>query len=132
MKLNAKVWVSLVLLLAALAFFAYKTMRDKRRAAYSNASPAERGWMIMEDKGCLACHQPDSGYRAPILKGLYGRTVKFADGSELKADEAYISQSIMAPMTRVVAGYQPVMPNYMGQLSEDELKSVIEAMKPQP
>lgn len=132
MKLKAKVWVSVALFLGVLAFFAYKTAREKRLAIYSNASPAERGWMIMEDKGCQTCHQPDSGYRAPILKGLYGRAVKLADGSELTADDAYIKQSIMAPMTRVVAGYQAVMPNYMGQLSEDELNYVIEAMKSQP
>jgi cytochrome c oxidase subunit 2 len=130
-KLKARVWIIIAGCLAVLAFFVYKTARDKQAAAYAAATPYQRGWMLMEDKGCMACHQPGSGFRAPILNNLYGRTVKLADGSELVADAAYIKESIIAPMTRVVAGYQPVMPNYQGRFTDEEMEALIAAMKPE-
>lgn len=131
MKLKVRVWIILAAFLGVLAYFAYKTARDKRTAAYAAATPYERGWMLIEDKACTSCHQPGSGFRAPILKDLYGKTVKLADGSEVVADDAYIKESIIAPMTKVVAGYQPVMPNYQGQFTDEELQALIAAMKPQ-
>jgi cytochrome c oxidase subunit 2 len=130
-KLKVKVWIAVGLLLAVLGAFTYKTVRDKEAAAYAAATPYQRGWMLMEDKGCVACHQPGSGFRAPILNNLYGRTVKLADGTELVADAAYIKESIIAPMTRVVAGYQPVMPNYQGRFTDEEMEALMAAMKPQ-
>lgn len=131
MKLKARVWIIVAVFLGVLAAFAYKTARDKKAAAYAAASPYQRGWMLIEEKGCVACHQPASGFRAPVLNNLYGRTVKLADGSELIADEAYIKQSIIAPMTKVVAGYQAVMPNYQGQFTDEEMEALVAAMKPE-
>lgn len=131
MKLKARIWIILAVFLGAMAFIAYKIARDKRAAAYAAATPYERGWMLIEDKACTSCHQPGSGFRAPILKDLYGKTVKLANGTEVIADDSYIKESIIAPMTKVVMGYQPVMPNYQGQFTDDELKVLIEAMKPQ-
>ncbi|MDQ3234052.1 MAG: cytochrome c, partial [Pseudobdellovibrionaceae bacterium] len=133
MKLKPGVWLILAVFLGALAWIAYKIARDKKAAAYAAATPYERGWMLIEDKACTSCHQPGSSFRAPVLNNLWGKTVKLADGSEIVADEAYIKESIIAPMTRVVAGYQPVMPNYQGQFSDDELNALIAAMKtPEP
>jgi hypothetical protein len=34
-------------------------------------------------------------------------------------------------MTKVVAGYQPVMPNYQGQFTDEEMEALITAMKPE-
>jgi cytochrome c oxidase subunit 2 len=130
-KLKVRVWVLLAVFLGILAAFAYKIARDKKAAAFAAATPSQRGWMLIEDKGCVACHQPASGFRAPVLNNLYGRTVKLADGSELVADDAYIKESIIAPMTKVVAGYQPVMPNYQGQFTDEEMEALIAAMKPE-
>ena len=31
----------------------------------------------------------------------------------------------MKPMAKVVAGYGPIMPNYTGQLSEEELTAIV-------
>ncbi len=41
------------------------------------------------------------------------------------ADEAYIRESILSPAAKVVAGYQPVMPTYQGQVSEESLLQLI-------
>jgi cytochrome c oxidase subunit 2 len=130
-KLKVRVWILVAVFLGVLAGVAYKVARDKKTALYEAATPYQRGWMLIEDKGCVACHQPSSGFRAPVLNNLYGRTVKLADGSEITADAAYIRESIIAPMTKVVAGYQPVMPNYQGQFTDEEMEALITAMKPE-
>jgi cytochrome c oxidase subunit 2 len=130
-KLKTRGWIIVTALVVVLAGVAYKIARDKQAAVYAAASPYQRGWMLIEDKGCVACHQQSSGFRAPVLNNLYGRTVKLADGSEITADAAYIKESIIAPMTKIVAGYQPVMPNYQGQFTDEEMEALITAMKPE-
>jgi cytochrome c551/c552 len=130
-KLKTRGWIIVAAVVVVLAGVAYKIARDKQAAVYAAATPYQRGWMLIEDKGCVACHQQSSGFRAPVLNNLYGRTVKLADGSEITADAAYIKESIIAPMTKVVAGYQPVMPNYQGQFTDEEMEALITAMKPE-
>jgi cytochrome c oxidase subunit 2 len=41
------------------------------------------------------------------------------------ADEAYIRNSILNPTAQVVAGYQPVMPSFRGQVSDAELSQLV-------
>jgi cytochrome c oxidase subunit 2 len=41
------------------------------------------------------------------------------------ADEAYVRESILNPHSKLVAGYQPTMPTYQGQISEDALHQII-------
>ena len=41
------------------------------------------------------------------------------------ADEAYVRESIVNPAAKVVAGYQPVMPTFQGQVSEEQLLALI-------
>jgi cytochrome c oxidase subunit 2 len=36
-------------------------------------------------------------------------------------DDAYIRESILNPMAKKVAGYDPVMPTYAGQLGEEQI-----------
>ena len=58
-----------------------------------------------------------------------------ADGSTITADDAYIRESILAPAAKVVAGYQPVMPSFQGQLTEEQilaLTAYIKSLQSQP
>jgi cytochrome c oxidase subunit II len=51
------------------------------------------------------------------------------------ADETYIRESILYPRAKIVEGYQPVMPTFDGQLTEEQvlaLISYIKAIGPQP
>ncbi len=91
-------------------------------------SPVERGKYYYENKLCKTCHSLDgSPLVGPSLKGSYGRTVKLADGSEVVSDDAYLKESILAPMAKVVAGYPPAMP--AGLLTEKEIPDLIEFLK---
>jgi cytochrome c oxidase subunit 2 len=47
------------------------------------------------------------------------------DGSVRRADEQYIRDCILTPRSFTVAGYPPVMPDFSGQLSEDELVKLL-------
>jgi cytochrome c oxidase subunit II len=45
------------------------------------------------------------------------------------ADEAYIRDSILLPKRDVVAGFDPVMPSFQGQASEEDILDLIAYLK---
>lgn len=91
--------------------------------------PAVAGKALFESYGCSGCHLGKSAVRAPALDGLYGRVVPLANGKTKVADEAYIRDSIVEPQKDVVAGYQPIMPSFAGQISESEIFEIIAYIK---
>jgi cytochrome c oxidase subunit 2 len=95
------------------------------------AGPSMRasGAELFVDRACNTCHRPDSSARAPILEGLAGREVRLQDGRAVTADEAYLRESILLPQAKIVAGYQPIMPTYKGQLDEEDLIRLITYLK---
>lgn len=88
-------------------------------------SPVVAGEKLFTELNCVTCHRPDSAGRGPVLQGLFGRAVKLASGDTVVADEAYVRESVVNPAAKVVAGYQPVMPTYQGQVSEEQLISLV-------
>jgi len=78
---------------------------------------------------CNTCHYPDSAARAPILYGIFGEQAQLADGSSVLVDENYLRESILNPAAKIVAGYQPLMPTFKGQVSEEELIQLIAYIK---
>ena len=45
------------------------------------------------------------------------------------ADERYIHDSVMLPRKEVAAGYEPIMPSFAGQISEEDLLDIVEYVK---
>lgn len=88
-------------------------------------SPVVAGEKLFTELNCVTCHRPDSAGRGPVLQGIFGRPVKLASGDTVVADEAYVRESVVNPAAKVVAGYQPVMPTYQGQVSEEQLISLV-------
>ncbi|WP_166254583.1 cytochrome c oxidase subunit II [Marinobacter salicampi] len=95
-------------------------------------SPEVAGQDLFRSYGCSGCHQGDASVRAPTLDGVFGRTRPLASGEMIEADEAYLRNSILQPQKHVVAGYEPVMPSYKGQISEDEIFQIIAYIKSLP
>jgi len=95
----------------------------------SNPSLAARGFKLFRRNGCSGCHAAGSSVHAPDLAGVYGRVVHLADGRSVVADEGYLRDSILLPKRDVVAGYQPIMPSFQGQLDEGELAALISFLK---
>ena len=92
-------------------------------------SLAEQGEEVFLAHGCSGCHDRNSTVHAPALAGLYGTAVHLQDGSVRMADEAYIRDCIVNPRSFTVAGYPPVMPDYAGQLGEDEILKLVAYIK---
>ena len=86
--------------------------------------PLLKGQQLAESLGCLACHSVDGSPRVgPSWLGLFGRQTTLADGTEVRADEAYLKASILNPNSQIVKGYAPMMPAYA--LSDEELQALI-------
>ena len=80
--------------------------------------------------GCGGCHDAsNSTVHAPSLIGLYGTLVHLQDGSVRLADESYLRDCILSPRTFTVAGYPPIMPDFAGQIGEDETLKLIVYIK---
>jgi cytochrome c oxidase subunit 2 len=90
---------------------------------------AMAGEKLFENLGCANCHHPDGSGRGPSQVGLFGSKVVLAGAPPVIADEAYIRESILNPAAKVVAGYQPIMPTFQGQISEEGLLQIIAYIK---
>jgi cytochrome c oxidase subunit 2 len=87
------------------------------------------GAQLFDARACNTCHRPDSDARAPYLQGLFGRQVALLGGKTARADEDYLRESILMPASKVVAGYQPIMPTFKGQLTEQDVLELITYIK---
>ena len=101
-------------------------------------SMATEGRNLFYKLDCVTCHSVNSQARAPVLEGLFGRTVQLRDRGPVRADEDYIRESILKPDAKVVAGYEPIMPPFVlkkspddkdGHLTEEELMKLIVYIK---
>ena len=90
---------------------------------------SERGADLFRHLGCSGCHDPHSGVHAPLLEGLYGRTVPLQDGTWVRVDDRYIHDSILLPAKEVAAGYEPIMPAYSGRIGEEDILALIAYLK---
>ena len=92
-------------------------------------SLASNGEKLFTSLGCVTCHTGTSGARGPNLAGLFGQPVKLSDGHTVTADENYIRESILYSQAKIVAGYQPIMPTFSGQVSEESLIQLVAYIK---
>jgi cytochrome c oxidase subunit 2 len=90
---------------------------------------AQNGQALFTQLGCSTCHRFDVQGRGPNLTGVYGKPVLLEDGRTVIADENYVRESILVPAAKVVSGFKPVMPSFQGQVSEEQLTSLVEYVK---
>lgn len=91
---------------------------------------AEQGQQLFQQNGCSTCHQMEQQGRCPILKGIYNKPVQLADGRTVIANDAYLRESILDPNAKIVNGFEPnIMPNFKGQLSEENVIQLIAYIK---
>ncbi len=95
----------------------------------SNLTPAQAGKDLFENKlGCASCHAGQN-QRGAKLEGLFGTDVKLASGQTVKADDQYLRESILNPSGQIVEGYSPIMPTFKGQVTEEQLTSLVAYIK---
>lgn len=95
----------------------------------TTGSMAEMGERLFNELACNTCHRPDETGRGPVLAGLFGTQVKLQSGEVVQVDETYLRESILQPAAKITTGYQPIMPTYEGQISEEGLLQLIAHIK---
>ena len=96
----------------------------------SGQTPVEEGRDLFTNKlGCASCHAGGPQQRGAKLENLFNSDVKLVGGSTVKADENYIRNSILNPASQIVEGYQPIMPTFKGQVTDEQLNALVAYIK---
>ena len=78
--------------------------------------------------GCIGCHsltKETEGKSGPAWRGLFNSNRQLTTGTDIKADEKYLRESILDPTAKAVKGFLPAMPSYKGILKGNEIESII-------
>ncbi len=96
----------------------------------SDQTPVQMGEDLFKNKlGCASCHAGGNDQRGAKLEGIYNQEVKLVGGKTVVADDDYIRNSIVNPGGQIVEGYQPIMPTFKGQVTEEQLVSLVAYIK---
>lgn len=96
----------------------------------SGQTPVEMGKDLFQNKlGCASCHAGGPQQRGAKLEGIFGKEVKLVGGQTVIADDNYIRNSILNPASQVVEGFQPIMPTFKGQVTEEQLNALVAYIK---
>jgi mono/diheme cytochrome c family protein len=91
----------------------------------------EEGQKLAQLMACVACHATDGASGAkvgPSWKGLFGSQREFKGDEPAIADEAYLRESMLEPMVKVVLGFEKNdtgMPSYAGVLTESQIQALV-------
>lgn len=97
-------------------------------AAGGATDPVSKGKELAAGLACASCHTADGKASVgPTWKGLAGHDVELAAGGTVKADDAYIKESITNPNAKVVKGFAAgVMPQTFGtQLTPEQIDQLV-------
>ena len=95
-------------------------------------SMAQEGEKLFVQHHCAGCHRGSQTVHAPRLEGVFGKSVPIQEGKDVHfvtADVTYIRDSILRPKSQVVAGFEPLLPSFEGQISEPDLLRIIAYIK---
>jgi glucose/arabinose dehydrogenase/mono/diheme cytochrome c family protein len=107
------------------------------RAALTQATgpvTVEEGQRLYQLFGCVACHSADGVDVAkvgPTWLGLYGSerpVVVNKKKATVRVDEAYVRESILDPLAKIVAGYEKgeyAMPSYAGVVNDSQIEALV-------
>jgi cytochrome c oxidase subunit 2 len=105
-------------------------LRTPSADASGDGALAAEGARVAVRRACVACHTVDGQpHVGPTWSRLYGSDVTLQDGRHVIADEAYLTRSMMDPNAEIVSGFKPVMPSYLGLLTQPETAAVVEYIK---
>ena len=97
-------------------------------AGGTEGSLASQGEKLFQKYACNTCHTNDATARGPVLTGLYNSQVRTSAGVVV-ADDNYIRESILNPQAKIAEGFQPIMPTFQGQVSEEDLIKLLAYVK---
>ena len=92
-------------------------------------TPEQTGARLFTQFNCITCHGEQTGARGPSLAGVFGTDASLVGGQRVEVDEKYIRESVLNPRAKILAGYQPIMPTYQGQITEAGILDIIAYIK---
>jgi cytochrome c oxidase subunit 2 len=92
-------------------------------------SMTARGQFLFQNFSCNTCHRPDGQGRGPALEGIVGKAISLQNGQKVVVDDNYLRESILSPASKVLAGYQPIMPTFQGLVNEEALAQLLAYIK---
>jgi cytochrome c oxidase subunit II len=95
----------------------------------TDQTPAEEGRDLFVQFDCVSCHGTGSRQRCPPLGSLYGKQEQLDNGQSVLVDDAYVRESILDPKAKIVRGFEPVMPSFRGQVTEEQILALIAYVK---
>lgn len=90
----------------------------------ASETPEQAGERLFGKLRCDTCHHDRADARGPLLAGRWGTAGPLADGRMVELDESYLRRSLVDPRADVAAGWEPVMPTYDGQISEEQILQI--------
>jgi protein SCO1 len=90
----------------------------------------DRGRALFASVGCAGCHADERV--APPLAGVSGGAVRLEGDAAAMADDAYLTESILEPDARIVAGYSSLMPSYRDHLSAGQVADLVAYVRSMP
>ena len=88
------------------------------------------GARLFVKNACVTCHSIDGSKNVgPTFLGLFGRREIMKSGESIVVDENYLRESMLNPMSKVVQGYDPVMPTFQGILKDVDIDGLIAYIK---
>lgn len=94
---------------------------------------AAQGEKVASERGCLRCHTVDgTPHLGPTWAGLYDAWIPLTDGTKVRADEAYLTESMMDPESKIHAGWPAIMPSYLGLLEAGEVAALVHYIRSLP
>ena len=93
--------------------------------------PAIRGQLLVSQNGCASCHSVDGTKGiGPTWARLYGSTVTLSDGTQVTADDQYLTNSINDPNLQIVKGFPANrMPDFAGSFTPQQIADIIAYIK---
>src|SRR5262245_7299242 len=91
----------------------------------AEGSLALAGEKLFKKLKCISCHGRGGQNLAPLLENVAGSDVRLDNGKVVLANDDYLRQSILDPRAKIVAGHQPIMPTFKGQVTEEEVRALI-------
>jgi len=111
------------------SFDSYQRWLADAADLFKTRTPAEVGAFLVKTR-CGGCHTVTGAkHIGPPLNEVYDHDVPLATGEKVRGDDNYIRESIIEPRAKVVAGYDPVMPTFKGQLKDRDIAAIIDYLK---
>lgn len=87
---------------------------------------AEKGeYHFKQTYACSACHSLEGQKMVgPPLNNRWGKEAPLEGGDAVTFDDEYFRESVLYSTKKIAQGYQPVMPQFAGQMSDEDYEAI--------